>query len=384
MGLYDKLNQNIAAGMNPFDPLFGGLIPRRIIEDEQPVRHEPVISSNPPTMPKPLSVRESGIDKVSKRILSGADVGANSTGSQLKKPMNVEIDWTPEKLKLENRKIDIAQGRLTHDQNIDKGRLGLEGRKQEFTEYKGQSDIEIDHRKQALDEWKTRNPEGEVKVTQDGKLVIIDKRSGQSIDTGLMADHLSEEKKLELQAKNAQELEELRQKGRLNLEKNKGGKNISASQQRVAEDDAAAELLRDPRYSWLEKEKLITRGDDGSIKITRPNKGYYGQSKEDALGTIDTFEKEWKTKASERMNKTYDTKGSVETTSEKKTINMVTPDGETIQVPEDEIEEAKSLGAKMAGEADKSKQPDSVKSAIEIIRDSGGRVVYSGNVKGKR
>lgn len=376
MGFLDQLINNIASGMNSSEPLFGGLIPRK---EERPIIRS--VETQPPPIPRsgfggvidtPPPVRATGMDRINQNMLGP------------KQPMNVRIDWTPEHLKLENRKLDIAQGRLTHDQDIDKGKLGLEGRKQEFNEYKGENDIEIDHRKQALDEWKTRNPEGEVKVTQDGKLVIIDKRSGQSIDTGLLADHLSEEKKLELQAKNAKELEELRQRGRLNLEKNKGGKNISASQQRVAEDDAAAELLRDPRYSWLEKEKLLVRGDDGSIKINRPNKGYYGRSKEDAEGTVKSFEEEWKTKASERMNKTYDTKGSVETISEKKTINMVTPDGETIQVPEDEIEEAKSLGAKMAGEADKSKQPDSVKSAIEIIRDSGGRVVYSGNVKGKR
>ena len=392
MGLYDKLNQNIAAGMNSFDPLFGGLIPRRVIEDVPPRQQRIVSESSLPAMPRPVErVRETGMDKVSKGIM----------GQQ--KPMDVVIDWTGEKLALEKKKLDLERDKVGYTREMNEKKYGLDAREQERKELDDRNTLdidrdkqEIDHRKTALDEWKTKNPEGQIETTKDGKIVIIDKRTGKSIDTGLTADSISEEKKLELQAKNAQELETVRQKNRVALEQTKNAntklRNINPSQQRTAERDAAQEILNDPNYSWLEKSGYVVKEKDGSITINRPDKA----SKPQENFTIDAFEKEWKKRSEARINKTFDNgntnAGDPNAGGNVKTIEMINPrSGEKIQVPENEIEQARKDGAIIEGEQSNAPAnngrllntvpPEAVDDSIELYYNDQGKVIGARNRK---
>jgi hypothetical protein len=253
--------------------------------------------------------------------------------------------------------------------------------------------VDIEHRKAALDEWKARNPEGEVKVTEDGKLVVINKLTGKSLDTGLKADHLSEEQKIKLQISGQKEVEAERQKGRLKVEDRKdarealkSGTPISPSQQRVAEDDAATELLRDPKYSWLAKGGHVTVDKDG-VHINRPtsmDSDFFGASSEDkkkGVTAIDAFEKEWKSKAKERMNLSRDKEQLPDVSTNNDTVQMLAPDGRQLQVPKTEVERMKGLGATISGETPVL-TPNKISNDIELFYNDRGEVIGARNKKG--
>lgn len=369
-GFLDRLLSSIAIGTNTNEPLFGGLIPRRVEREDNRIISN--IDTGPPPMPRPVGgpIRQTGMDKISKNMLGGS--GDN-------RGMDTRIDYSGQTLDLGRARLGLDREKFRSDKDIAESELELKGREQDRkeTEDKNRLDIdrdkqEIDHRKAALDEWKARNPKGDIKTDENGRIVIIDKRTGQSIDTGLRGEHFSEEEKLKLQAINASDLETQRQAGR---EKLKTPRVVNPTQQRVAEDDAAAELLRDPRYAWMADNGIISFDKDKGL-IVDSKKLNETDAVHKSKAHLIEFEKDVKAKAGERMNKSFSS--GVE---DEDTTNVTTHDGRTIQIPKSKVEEFNKV--KNEEEA-KLKKPDNVKSAIEIIRDSGGRVVYSGNVKGKR
>lgn len=378
-GLLDKLTRNIALGMNPNEPLFGGLIPRRVIEP--PIIQEPTGRIVQPPTPNTIQppVRRTGLDRASEQYLSGG----------VEQPRDVKIDWTGQRLDLDRAKHSLDTQKFLSDREESGKEFGLKSREQNRKEIddKNRLDLdsekhELDLRKQALDEWKTRNPEGQIQTTADGKIMIVDRRTGQSIDTGLLADALSEEKKLELQAKNAAELEGIRQKNRLALEKAKNktntGDRINPSQQRTAERDAANELLNDRNYSWLADKGYIEFGEDGNLVIKRPDK-----SRTQENFTIDAFERDLKSKAEERMNKTFKRNVNDNTEEiEEDTVDMIAPDGGKLKVPKNEVQQMRNSGAKLAVEAEGLVTPmPEVRDDIELFYDAQGRVIGARNKK---
>lgn len=326
MGLFSRLQQNIAANYNPNEPLFGGLIPRRYEEEprmiqasRQSINQAPVMNVSAP---------------ISRRSTSRAEALAQPTSNEPFGGREVKFDWTEQELKAKNRALDLEGQRLGMEGDYNRGRLGIAGRQADIDEakerregIKSKDEMDINHRKQALDEWKARNPEGELKIDENGKVHVIDKRSGATIDTGITADHFTEKEKLNLQQKHNIDLEGLRQRNRLDLEKEKN-RTILPSQQRTAEDDAARELLRDERYRFLVDNGIMSVGENG-IEIKDKNNKWKDHIKE--------FNKELKTKTEERMNRSNSNNNS-----DKRTVRMIDPrDGSVMNVPEDEVEEVK-------------------------------------------
>ena len=324
MGFLDQLRMNNVFNperLNPNDPLFGGLIPRR-----QMIPQERIINPVERQAPIPRGIaRQSPIS--AQQPQGGLPVNHTTP------PMNVEVRYPDADNKYKDAALRLERDKLNYALSKDDRDYGLR-------ETSEMNKVDIEHRKAALDEWKARNPEGEVKVTEDGKLVVINKLTGKSLDTGLKADHLSEEQKIKLQISGQKEVEAERQKGRLKVEDRKdarealkSGTPISPSQQRVAEDDAATELLRDPKYSWLSKGGHVIVDKDG-VHINRPtsmDSDFFGASAEDkkkGVAVIDAFEKEWKSKAKERMNLSRDKVSTKEATSDTNAkIIIVAPDG---------------------------------------------------------
>lgn len=305
MGFTDQLRR-YTTNLNQQDPIFGGLIPRRELIEAQPqqqmIQQRPIIQpQQQPIMPK------------------GALSGLSQQNNQ---PGRVVFDWSRQENDRANKALEYENENRKRSLSISEQALG-----QKTTDDKSKQ--EIDHRKQALDEWKAKNPEGQI-VTVNGKIHVVDKITGQSVDTGLAGDHIDEKEKIRLgiegqkdvenvrarnawslsgaNAEQAKTLEDLRQQNRkeladadrthkTQLENNKPGTAINPTQQRVAEDDAARELLRDPKFAWLERDKHITVDKDG-IKVNR----------KDASNTtyLDEFDKALKIKTKERMNTTRD------------------------------------------------------------------------------
>lgn len=351
MGLRDKLT-NFSRPLNDIDPLFGGLIPRREVERQPiaPINKGMVIN------PKEDNVNISSVQPLMPKRNPFPLAPVNPLDSK-----NLVLDYTDQELNLKKKALDLEgqrmgmeQSRFDRQHSLAEQKLGQEGQIE-----KGKLDLEkdkgeIESRKQALDEWKVKNPEGEIKTTDDGRIVIIDKRTGKSVDTGLRGDHLNEREKLRIQynndinkmtAEHKNRLEQMVKQDELDEDNVRAGDRINPSQQRIAEDDAASELLRDPRYSWLEKEKIIVRGDNG-LTINHPNRGFYGRPAKEAQDTIKAFEEELRTKASERMNRTI-SRGGKSTNNE--LVDMTDPDGNPLKVPKDKVEELKSKGAKLVG-----------------------------------
>jgi hypothetical protein len=328
--------------------LFGDLIPRRV---ERPVvrtvavNDEVANSSNKRVMNNVPRVR--GIDRI------GAAPPEN-------KPMNVVYDPGPEqfdkRLRLERDRLDFEKQDKTFDNMTARGQLDVN--RGELGVKRDQLDVNV--RKQALDEWESRNPEGQIEQGEDGILYVIDKRTGAKKSTGLKGADLTEAERVrrniagrldvvdKTKAANL-ELEKERQKGRF--------QGISPSQQRVAEDDAAAELLRDQRYAWMADKGYITVGDNGVV-IKRPTGGggMFGAATvkeiEDSNKVIDQFEKDWKIKASERMNRgrgnvVANESDSVIQNPDSDIVEMVDPSGRPLFVPRGEVADLERKGAKV-------------------------------------
>lgn len=344
-GFLDRLIGSGAFGrLNAADPLFGGLIPRRevMVDDmAQPISRGMVgrgsMSPNQSMSPQP-------------RELNDPRIVFPEVGGPDKPQMNTRIDYQGMQLDLERQRNDLAARKFgaEHDLNerkfgadfsLDRSKFGLE-----------QDKFSIDMRKQALEEWKVNNPEGSIETTQDGKIMVIDKRTGKSIDTGLKSNDLSEEDKLKIQHDYSMEQIGERNKGTLEAAKARNNmRNINPSQQRTAEDDALSELLREPKYSWLAEEGVITRDKSGAVQIKRPKftGGMFSADKkqvEDAEKVISDFENEWKSRSSERMNKTFSSSGNG-------MVKGIAPDGREFDLRPDQIEAFKLKGGRVASEA---------------------------------
>jgi hypothetical protein len=345
MGFLDNLRTN-AQTLNQVEPLFGGLIPRReVFMPERQMIREPT-AFNPQIMPMP---RKRGLEKAAEAFAM----------NEQQQPMDVVYDYRPE-LAAEDRKLKREQ--LGIEAELGRGKLGLERNK---FGYEGMKDakefglkseidrakVDVDRRKQALDEWKSKNPEGEIKTDKDGRLVIISKLTGKTIDTGLKSNDFSDEEKQKRDFLGREKLEVIKgEQDRLTeiiKKENEKPERISQADQRTAEDDAAAELLRDKRYSWLLDEGNVTLDKDG-LKIKRPVEGQFmGASKtqvDDANKVIDQFEKDIQTKATERLNRTF-IKPNETPKVDDSMVDMLTPDGRPMKVPKGDVEKMKALKA---------------------------------------
>jgi len=392
MGFSDKI-AGILNNLPLNDPLFGGLIPRRDetrlsgLDRERIERTSPEanLTNNTTSSRNRVPIRRTGMDKVTDSFLNQNRQDAGQSG-QSDRPGKVVFDWSEQELNLKRRALDLEREKFGYERNKDEKEFGLKGREQNRKELEDENRLDLDHRKHALDEWKTKNPEGEIKTDETGRLMIIDKRTGKSIDTGLKTDHLSEEKKLELQAKNAQELEGIRQKNRLALEAAKPGKNINPSQQRTAERDAFNEVMNSGKYKDIQD--YVEVAEDGSIVINKPGdkdiKNWFtfqslGQQHNNINNInkrIAEFEKEWKGKSEERMNKIFNT-GSDDM------VDMTDPNGAPLRVPKNGVEKLKSFGAKVVGEETDTKPKPMPKVAddIEMMYNDKGDIIGARNRK---
>lgn len=257
MGFLDKLRMNNVFGPYPDEPLFGGLIPFGHGEFN---RQQPILRGMVPTE----LVRKGSISnlnrknlnrkEVTSQELSNKNLDRNNTGSR---PRNVRFGDDDS---LDRAKLGLERQKLMHAMAMDREQMSdadakmmLEQQKFASDEKMGKSRLELDQRKQALDEWQRKNPEGDIKVDKDGRIVIIDKRTGRSIDTGLLSGDMSEEEKMNRNIAGQIKVEGVRQENRLALEdkKNQAGRPVSPSQQRVAERDTANQLLNSESYSRL-------------------------------------------------------------------------------------------------------------------------------------
>lgn len=341
MGFLDKLLLNGVFNPPEEDPLFGGLIPFRrqmpqMIQSEMPGMIQPGAFARQSSgmgdkgmlarLPK-----EGGVDASPQRNVryQDTDIDRARLGldrEKLRHTMNVDR----EQLSDVDMKMALEQQKFASDEKVTKEKLGNE-----------RSKLEIDQRKQALDEWQAKNPQGEIKVDDKGNIVVINKQTGKSIETGLKSGDLTEEEKIKRNFAGQKEVEELRQKNRLGLEdKRQSGRNneITPAEQRIAEDDAAAELLRG-KYANLSKR--ITRNRDGSMQFKR-----YGDPELDKH--FDAFEADLKTAATARMNRTKTPNVSTpEVTLSGDIVDMVDPNGAPLKVPKADVERMKAAGAKV-------------------------------------
>lgn len=63
---------------------------------------------------------------------------------------------------------------------------------------KESADLALALRKQALEEWKARNPTGQIVTDRDGRILLVHPLTGESIDTGLKSNQLSDIEKARL------------------------------------------------------------------------------------------------------------------------------------------------------------------------------------------
>ena len=386
MAFLDKLRlANIFGNQISTGPqdLFGNLIPRRVEREERPRFIEPEI------MPQ----RQSQTQTQSFPQQRGIDTLSNQRPDFTKDDMRIgDVRWPDADRKIQEKALDLELEKFKYKQGYDARGLGLEERK-EFNK------TDIDRRKQALDEWQAANPRGEVKVSKDGKIHIINPTDGSTIDTGLMSGDLTEEEKIARQIAGQKEVAVIRgQEARKTAgvrEANENPSYVSPTQQRAAEDDAIVELMRDPNYSWLADKGFVTFDSRAGLQIKRPTAsgGMFGHSKENVDKTnqrINDFETAVKSKANERMNKTRNKSSTmIEPEVDNNTVSMVAPDGRQLQVPAGEVDAMKALGAKIVGEETvkpKSKST-SISSGlqsdddIEIVLDSRGKVIEARNKK---
>lgn len=371
MGFKDKLNS--IGIINDIDPLFGGLIPRRETfqnEDGMPSYNQisppnrgMVINpgsnrsiSNYNGNSQPIMPERERFPLAPKNPLDSRDLVFDWTRQKLAQVYK-SLSQDTEKLDFEKSKFgaqnELANKEYQHDVENDT-------ETSRFNRDKLKADTDIAHRKAALDEWVKTNPEGEIKTLEDGKIVVIDKRSGKSVDTGLKSDHLTEEEKLKIQ--HGYRTEEIKQRDDLVSDNVRASDRVNPSQQRTAEIDAANELLNKPEYSWMAQErkggkKLITIGSTGVVidrSVFDDDKS--GES-ENAKEVLKKFESDWKSGSDSRMNKSFSS-GKDKTTNDtissdkfpEETVEMIAPDGGKLNVPKNKVTELKGKGAKLVGE----------------------------------
>lgn len=382
------------SNLNPNEPLFGGLIPRRVVQEGRlPRRRQEERTVLPPPGPFVPNLRQNDPLMPPKKNIGIGD-------------KNVVFNWDEQKINLTKKALEIESERDKHKRQIDEKEIAIKGREQfrKETEDKNKLGIDkdklsIDHRKQALDEWKARNPDGEIKVDKDGKLHVINKQTGASIDTGLTADSFDDEEKLKLQQKHAIDLEKLRQSGRKEIEGMRGEKGslISPTQQRAAELDSIRELQNDPAYSDLFEDGLIEYDEDKGLVINRPevpeaSGGFLGfgkvgdediNSANDINQRLQQFETDLKTKSDERMSKRVGGTSKLANGM----IVMIDPRGVKRMVPEADVERLKALGGKVEGEEELEKPvfdsvpSDKVSDDIELTYNDKGKVIGVRNRK---
>lgn len=271
---------------NSNDPLFGGLIPQRVerelpAEVSHPVQVNPVASRQQPIIPR------SGINRLSED-----------------RPMNVRFQNSGDTLLEEGRaRSNALFDSYSRPKNAPLGYQNnqqLPGSQMNVVDSK----IDLDHRKQALDEWKAHNPNGQIKTDKDGRIVLINPVTGKTTDTGLKSGDMSDEDKRKHKLEDDKALIAERAKQQRISDNTKPIKDkdservISPSQQRVAEDDSARELLNDPRYSFLKDNGIITFDKSGGLNIDNAKAGDKWKNH------ITEFNKELKAKSDERTNKT--------------------------------------------------------------------------------
>lgn len=373
MGFLDKLLMNGVFNPNPDDPLFGGLIPRRV---ERPRMIRPEMEE---AIPAGMLERQP------------LDVGGRGMLSRQGKPPidgKAPIEGRTPTVRFQDMDIDRARlgldrRRLEHTMNVDMEQLNdadmkmlLDQQKFASDEKMDKSKLDIDLRKQALDEWQAKNPQGEIKVDEQGDIVVINKLTGKPTKTGLKSGDLTEAEKIRRNFVNQQEMEKTRHKNDLALEdvKQKGrNKEISPAEQRVAETDAANELLN-TKYGKLRRH--IGFDQSGKLVIKKTGK----KEIDDAIGM---FEADMKTAANERMNKTR-VANTPNVSSTDDTVDMIAPDGGPLKVPKAEVESMKRAGARIPGESTTTeKKPIEVDDGIELIYNAAGKVVGARNKKSK-
>lgn len=358
------------------DPLFGGLIPRRQAEQEviresrreKKSRREPGVNSRP-------VARNSGNSNsaVGRHFLESFK---NISGAIPEEPMNVVYDPSMEQMTLENKKFNFAQERARIEDEQKNRALDLEGQRISSADRAAMSRNDVERARVELERWKEQNPEGEIKLGADGFWSVINPRTGVATRTNLKSGDLSDEQKSKLKIKEEEAIENIRQKGRKELKEMdiKGRpkpqtRYITPSQQRVAEDDAAAELLRG-KYKELADKGLISYDQQGNIvfgdKLPESTGGNwptdifsrFGPSSGDSTRInkmMDDFNTEWKALTDARLNKTYAGSTIPETETEVEDPNaeveMINPrTGKTIYVPQSEVEAARRDGARLPGE----------------------------------
>lgn len=384
MGFLDKIS-GILNNLPMDDPLFGGLIPRR---DERPLEREFIRDSRKRDSIN-TPIRRTGMDKVNDSFLGnqnrqGQQLGQDHDKDSSDRPGRVVFDWSEQELGLKRKALDLEREKFGHARTTDQYESGLKGREQtrKETEDRNRLDLDrdkydIDVRKQALEEWKNKNPEGDIKTDEEGRLMIIDKRTGKSIDTGLKADQLDEDDKLRIQHEYRKKEIELQNRGRQ--------RNINPSQQRTAEKDAFNEVMNSGKYKDIQD--YVEVSEDGRITINRPSDKdikniWTTQSLNQQYTNINNinskiaeFEKEWKSKSEERMNKIFNTGGD-------DMVDMTDPDGNALRVPSSEVEKLKSSGAKVVGESEnKPKSMPKVADDIELTYNDKGDIIGARNRK---
>ncbi len=343
------------------DPLFGGLIPRR--QAQQEVLRE----SKKEKKPK----REPGVNLRPVARNSGKPTLESFRGMPAiapEEPMNVVYDPSMEQMTLENKKFNFAQERARIEDEQKNRALDLEGQRISSADRAAMSRNDVERARVELERWKEQNPEGEIKLGKDGFWSVINPRTGVATRTNLKSGDLSDEQKSQLKIKEETAIENIRQKNREKLKEMdiKGrpkpqARYITPSQQRVAEDDAAAELLRS-KYKELADKGYISYDQGGNIvfgdKLSEDPGNWFGPMPGEAARInkmMDDFVTDWKALADTRLNKTY---AGSNVTSETETeedpneeVEMINPrTNKTIYVPRSEVEAARRDGARLPGE----------------------------------
>lgn len=359
-----------AGGMMPgpgAQSLFGDLIPRRIEEIPPEIVQNPVAQQMPRMAPIGPA-RQPGINAI------GEIANQNQGQGRIR---NVKFD--DDRLEIEKARLDREKFYSDRDDKLTGRNLDERKFQRDLTNDRDKADLE--NRKLALDRWQAENKDGEIKTDENGRLMLIDKQTGKSIDTGLKSGDMSEEEKMNKGLLNQKDMESIRQRNRVAIEKiRREGRNkqaITPSQQRIANDDAAISLLNG-KYNHLKDYITV---DESGVRVDKPkaksswtDKG--NKEVDNILFDIDAFEQDLKTEADKRLNMAFE-RDEIEDEEETKTIDMITPDGRTIKVPENEVEEAKAAGAKDVSNA----KPTVVADDIELMYNDKGQVIGARNRK---
>lgn len=299
---------------NSADPLFGGLIPRRV-ERESPIQQEtvnpprPSIPQQNPGVPQPI-VPRLGINR-----LAGRTPGYEEHSDH---PGNAYFQQSGDTL--------LSSGRARANALFDSysapqiTAAEIMGGHQNNQQLPGsaptndQVKTDLEHRKQALEEWKAHNPNGQIKTDKTGRIILINPVTGKTTDTGIKSGDMSDEEKRKHKLEDDKALIEERAKQQRITENTKpirdkdSERPISASQQRIAEDDSARELLNDPRYSFLKDNGIISFDNSGGLNIDNAkaasSKWKDKGVEKNATEHVKLFREELKAKAAERTNKT--------------------------------------------------------------------------------